>query len=144
MIIQSRKAKRDISDDGWNRYAFNDENLPSWFEADERRHSHKELPITKVNDVLFIKFTKSIWTGLVRNLQANSPWLMCLQEVVQQYKDRMKEINVRPIKKVVEAKARKKRRTMRRMEKARKKADTISETMGMSDYDKAQQIRQYV
>lgn len=69
---------------------------------------------------------------------------MCLQEVVQQYKDKMKEINVRPIKKVVEAKARKKRRTMRRMEKARKKADTISETMGMSDYDKAQQIRQYV
>ncbi|XP_046641788.1 pre-rRNA 2'-O-ribose RNA methyltransferase FTSJ3-like [Daphnia pulicaria] len=109
MIIQSRKARRDISDDGWNRYAFNDENLPDWFEADERRHSHKELPITK--------------------------------EVVQQYKDKMKEINVRPIKKVVEAKARKKRRTMRRMEKARKKADTISETMGMSDYDKAQQIR---
>jgi hypothetical protein len=69
---------------------------------------------------------------------------MCLQEVVQQYKDKMKEINVRPIKKVVEAKARKKRRTMRRMEKARKKADTISETMGISDYDKAQQIRQYV
>lgn len=75
---------------------------------------------------------------------ANSLRLMCLQEVVQQYKDKMKEINVRPIKKVVEAKARKKRRTMRRMEKARKKADTISETMGMSDYDKAQQIRQYV
>ncbi len=48
MIIQSRKARRDISDDGWNRYAFNDENLPDWFEADERRHSHKELPITKV------------------------------------------------------------------------------------------------
>lgn len=109
MIIQSKKAKRDISDDGWNRYAFNDENLPEWFEEDERRHSHKELPITK--------------------------------EVVQQYKDRMKEINVRPIKKVVEAKARKKRRSMRRLEKARKKADTISETMGMSDYDKAQQIR---
>lgn len=69
---------------------------------------------------------------------------MYLQEVVQQYKDRMKEINVRPIKKVVEAKARKKRRSMRRLEKARKKADTISETMGMSDYDKAQQIRQCV
>ena len=56
----------------------------------------------------------------------------------------MKEINVRPIKKVVEAKARKKRRVIRRMEKAKKKADTISETMGMSDFDKAQQIRQYV
>lgn len=62
--------------------------------------------------------------------------------MVQEYKERMKEINVRPIKKVVEAKARKKRRLIRRMEKTKKKAETISETMGMSDYDKAQQIRQ--
>lgn len=56
----------------------------------------------------------------------------------------MKEINVRPIKKVVEAKARKKRRLIKRMEKTKKKAELISENMGMSDYDKAQQIRQYV
>ena len=44
-------------------------------------------------------------------------------------------------KKVVEAKARKKRRANNRMEKMKKKADTITENMGMSDYDKAQQIR---
>lgn len=63
---------------------------------------------------------------------------------MQEYRDRMKEINVRPIKKVVEAKARKKRRAIKRLEKTKKKADMISENMGMSDYDKAQQIRQYV
>ena len=71
-------------------------------------------------------------------------FLIRWQEVVQEYRDRMKEINVRPIKKVVEAKARKKRRTIRRMEKTKKKADMIAENMGLSDYDKAQQIRQYV
>jgi len=110
MMIHSAKAKRDILDEGWNRFAFNDEHLPDWFVEDERRHSHKDLPITK--------------------------------ELVQEYRDRMKEINVRPIKKVVEAKARKKRRATSRMERAKKKADMISENMGMSDYDKAQQIRQ--
>merc|ERR1712071_646467 len=93
MMIHSSKAKRDILDDGWNRFAFND----------------KDLPVTR--------------------------------ELVQEYRDRMKEINVRPIKKVVEAKARKKRRATGRMERAKKKADMISETMGISDYDKAQQIR---
>merc|ERR1712136_387583 len=109
-MIRSAKTKRDILDDGWNRFAFNDEHLPDWFVEDERRHSHKDLPVTK--------------------------------ELVQEYRDRMKEINVRPIKKVVEAKARKKRRATSRMERAKKKADMISENMGMSDYDKAQQIRQ--
>lgn len=64
-----------------------------------------------------------------------------VQELVQAYRERQKEINVRPIKKVVEAKARKKRRANNRMEKMKKKADTITENMGMSDYDKAQQIR---
>ena len=63
--------------------------------------------------------------------------------MVQEYRDRQREINVRPIKKVVEAKARKKRRALRRIEKTKKKAENIAENMAMTDYDKAQQIRQY-
>ena len=48
MMIHSKKAKRDITDDSWCRYVSNDDNLPDWFVEDERRHYRKELPITKV------------------------------------------------------------------------------------------------
>jgi AdoMet-dependent rRNA methyltransferase SPB1 len=48
MMIHSKKAKRDITDDFWSRYVSNDDNLPDWFVEDERRHYRKELPITKV------------------------------------------------------------------------------------------------
>lgn len=48
LIIRSKKAKRDITDDAWSRYANNDDNLPDWFVQDERRHNQKQLPITKV------------------------------------------------------------------------------------------------
>merc|ERR1711892_1581600 len=34
-LIKSKKAKRDIMDNGWNRFMFNDENLPDWFQKEE-------------------------------------------------------------------------------------------------------------
>lgn len=48
-MIRSQKSRRDIFDDGWNRYVSNDDGLPDWFVEDERRHYRKELPITKVS-----------------------------------------------------------------------------------------------
>lgn len=47
VMIQSQKNKRDVIDEGWNRYAFNDDGLPDWFLADERKHMRKPLPVPR-------------------------------------------------------------------------------------------------
>jgi len=44
-MVQAQKNKRDLIDDGWNRYAYNDEGLPDWFLDDEKKHMKKALPV---------------------------------------------------------------------------------------------------
>lgn len=109
MMIHSQKARRDIIDSGYNRYTFNDENLPKWFTEEEKKHTRKHMPVTA--------------------------------EMVAEYKAQLKAVNARPIKKVAEAKARKKQRAARRLEKARKRAEAITEKLDMTDAEKAQQVR---
>ncbi|XP_010531431.1 PREDICTED: putative rRNA methyltransferase isoform X2 [Tarenaya hassleriana] len=64
------------------------------------------------------------------------------KEEVAAMRAQFKEINARPAKKVAEAKARKKRAAMRRLEKVRKKANSISDQADISDRSKGKMIEQ--
>jgi len=62
------------------------------------------------------------------------------KEAVDALRARQRALDARPIKKVAEAKARKKHRAAVRLEKALKKAEGITETTDLSEREKAAQI----
>lgn len=77
MMASSKKMKRDIIDNAWNRFAFNDEDLPDWFVDDEAKHMRKHVPVPKVCSKIFYKLHilivwylimfRILWTNLVKN-----------------------------------------------------------------------------
>ncbi|UXI20081.1 hypothetical protein NH340_JMT06024 [Sarcoptes scabiei] len=106
-IIKSAKSKRDLMDDGWNRFMHNDlDVLPTWFKREEQIHCRKPLHIS------------------------------------QDFPKKSKTSNISKInKKELEAKARKKKRISRKMEKAREKAEHLTDDPNMSNKEKIDCIR---
>ncbi|KAI9136999.1 Spb1 C-terminal domain-containing protein [Paraphysoderma sedebokerense] len=70
----------------------------------------------------------------------SKPNLPVTKEAVKIIREKQKELDARPIKKIAEAKARKKMKAFKRAEKIAKQATTISEADDMSEAAKAQSI----
>ncbi|KAI8092480.1 Spb1 C-terminal domain-containing protein [Halteromyces radiatus] len=66
----------------------------------------------------------------------NKPNLPITKEAVLAIREKLKALDARPIKKIAEAKARKKYKTMKRLQKAQKKATDVAENEDMSEKEK--------
>ncbi|XP_063156791.1 pre-rRNA 2'-O-ribose RNA methyltransferase FTSJ3 [Candoia aspera] len=111
VIATSRKAKRDLIDGSFNRYTFNEE--------------EGELPE---------------WFVQEEQQHRRKP-LPVDRQTVEEYRQRWHEINARPIKKIAEAKARKKRRMLKKLEQMKKKAESVVNIVDISEREKAAQLR---
>ncbi|PWN95510.1 FtsJ-domain-containing protein [Tilletiopsis washingtonensis] len=72
-----------------------------------------------------------------KHYRANIP---ATKEAMNALRARQRALDARPIKKIAEAKGRKKFKAAQRLEKARKKADTLNETVDISEKEKANSI----
>ncbi|KAM9831539.1 pre-rRNA 2'-O-ribose RNA methyltransferase FTSJ3 [Neosynchiropus ocellatus] len=111
MIATSKKKARDLVDDSFHRFASSEE---QW-----------EVPEWFLND---------------EQKHRKKP-IPVTREMVEEYKQKWKEIDARPIKRVAEAKARKKRRMLKKMEQAKKKAEAVVNTVDISEKEKMSQLK---
>jgi AdoMet-dependent rRNA methyltransferase SPB1 len=68
------------------------------------------------------------------------PNIPITKEAVQALRAKQRALDVRPIKKVAEAKARKKMKAAQRLEKALRKAEGVTRTTDLTEREKAQQV----
>ena len=69
------------------------------------------------------------------------PNIPVTKEAIEILRARQRALDARPIKKVAEAKARKKMKAMQKLQKAMKKAEGVNESADISEREKAQQIQ---
>jgi len=82
-------------------------------------------------------FHPGFLTTRQKNYKSNLP---ITKEAVAALRARQRALDARPIKKVAEAKARKKYKAAQRLDKAMKKAEGVNATSDMTEREKAQQI----
>jgi len=107
-LMLRKKTRNQIIDSTYNRFATHEDKttLPDWFVEDEARH-----------------------------FKANNEHTIT-KEAVAEEKKFLKAYNERPSKKVMEAKARKKKRLGKAMEKIKKKATVIADQQEISEGSK--------
>uniref|UniRef100_A0AAY4EHX4 pre-rRNA processing protein FTSJ3 n=1 Tax=Denticeps clupeoides TaxID=299321 RepID=A0AAY4EHX4_9TELE len=110
-LATSKKRHRDLIDDSFHRYASSQEQSDIPAWFVDDEKKHRKKPVPVT------------------------------RQMVDEYKERWKEINARPIKKVAEAKARKKRRMLKKMEQAKKKAEAVVNTVDISEREKMAQLK---
>lgn len=109
-LATGKKSAHDLVDDGFTKHAFRDRDGLPDWFMEDEAH-HDRGP------------QKPISKAAARALQ-----------------EKLRAYNARPIKKVREAKARKKQRASDRLEKLKKKSDVLAASEGMTEREKAESI----
>ncbi|KAK6589651.1 Spb1p-like [Cryptosporidium xiaoi] len=120
-LLINKSTRMDLIDGSYNRYAFHDPD-------EDLQNNILGLPKWFIED----------------ENKHNKPELPITKELMKQYREKLREIKNRPIRKESEALARKKRRYDRIMEKARKKAEIIADSNEMSELSKSKSINKLI
>ncbi|KAJ1976713.1 AdoMet-dependent rRNA methyltransferase spb1 [Dimargaris verticillata] len=135
---ESSGSELDNQDD--EKFARNKARALATVEAMTIAHQlvNQQKSLSSVIDEGFNRFTFNDADGLPECQRA----MPVTKEAVRIVRERMKALDARPIKKIAEAKARKKRRAARRIEKLQKKANNIADNDDMTEGEKSKSINQ--
>ncbi|KAL2316185.1 AdoMet-dependent rRNA methyltransferase spb1 [Schizosaccharomyces pombe] len=146
-------ASAHDEDDDWNSDSDNDENNVEIVTAEamtlaqdiaSRRKSKADLIDEGYNRWSFQSKEGLPDWFLDEETTVNKPNKPITKEAVLALREKMKALNARPIKKVLEAQGRKKMRTIKRLQRVAKKAEGISESGDMTESEKAKEISRLV